>query len=223
MGQCRVAILICIAFLSADGQTPSNKYQPGTIIAVAIHQGAEHLKPNVDQYDVSVRVGNTSYVVLYAPPNGANAVKFSAGIELLVLVGSKTLTFNSAASGKMEVPILSHKVLPAESIDWSTICGQYFSLKLQHLSERLTLTDEQQAKLKPIVEQEAGEVNEICFNPVLSGDETLNRYDKILRTSDAKIKPLLSASQLQKLQNLRKEQQQDLRRLIVEQKSVRPS
>jgi hypothetical protein len=37
-------------------------------------------------------------------------------------------------------------------------------------------------------------------------NDTLNLYEKILKVSDGKIKPVLSASQLQKLQDLRKEQ-----------------
>jgi hypothetical protein len=92
-------------------------------------------------------------------------------------------------------------------------------MKLQHLSEKLTLTDDQQADIKPILEQEAAEVGEICVNPALSNSDKQKQYDKIVRVSDGKIKPLLSASQLQKLQELRKDQKQDVKRIIAEQKS----
>jgi hypothetical protein len=211
--------LMCVVVLSALGQTLASKYQPGTITAVVAHQSPDQQESNIPQYDVSVRVGNTSYVVLYAPPNGANGVKLAAGIEVLVLVGSKTLTFNSRVSGTTEVPILSRETLAPQSLDSSKICGQYFTLKLQRLTEILVLTDAQQAEIRPILEQEAGEVNEICFNPALSQNDTLKQYEKILQASDEKIKPKLFGDQLQKLQDLRKGQKQDIKRIIAEQKS----
>ena len=219
MHRCLSVILMFAAVLPALGQAPSSNYQPGTIMAVAAHQSPGQPDSNVTQYEVSVKVGNTTYVVLFTPPNGANFVKYAAGDELLVLVGSDTLTFNSALSGKTEVPILSHTTLPAQSLDGSKVPGQYFSMKLQHLSEKLALTDDQQSEIKPILEQEAGEVGEICVNPVLSSSDKQKQYEKIVRASDKKMKPLLSASQLQKLQDLRKEQKQDVKRIIAEQKS----
>ena len=212
-------ILVCLAAVLAPGQTPSSKYQPGTITAVAARQNQGQHESDVTQYEVSVRVGDTEYLVLYTPPHGINTVKFSAGFELLVLVGSTTLTFNSTLSGKTEVPILSRKTLPAKSLDISRICGEYFTLKMQHLSEVLALSEGQQAEVKPVFEQEAGEVGPICFNPVLSRKDKLSKYKTIVRASDEKIKPLLSASQLQKLQDLRKEQEQNLEAILTKLKS----
>src|SRR5579864_8360781 len=222
MGKCLTVILICIATLPAAGQAPSSQYEPGAITAVTAHRTPGQPEADVTQYDVSVRVGNTSYVVLFTPTNGSNTVKYSVGIERLVLVGSDTLTFNDAVAGKIEVPILSRTTIPAQSLDWTRVCGQYFSLKLQHLTEILALSDNQQAEIKPIVEQETAEVGEICFNPVLSRDDTLKQYEKILRASDAKIKPLLSATQLQKLQDLRKGQKQDAKKIIADLKIGKP-
>jgi len=87
---------------------------------------------------VAVKVGNTTYVVLYAPGNGANAVEYSLGVDLLILVGNDTLTFNSKLSGTTEVPILQKEALSPESKpDLSKMPGQYFSLKLQNLSQAL--------------------------------------------------------------------------------------
>jgi hypothetical protein len=205
--------------LSAPGQTPSSNYQPATIMVVTAHQSPGQPGTDVTQYDVSVKVGNTTYVVLFTPPNGASTVKYAVGDGLLVLVGSKTLTFNNPGMGRTEVPILSHTTSPAQNLDWSKAPGQYFSMKLQHLSEKLTLTDDQQADIKPILEQEAAEVGEICVNPALSNSDKQKQYDKIVRVSDGKIKPLLSGSQLQKLQELRKDQKQDVKRIIAEQKN----
>ena len=57
---------------------------------------------------------------------------YALGDELLVLVGSNTLTFNNA-SVKTEVPILNRETVPAQNPDWSKAPGQYFSMKLKHL------------------------------------------------------------------------------------------
>ena len=212
-------ILICVTVASASAQAPSPKFEPGTITAVTARQSPGQHDTDVTQYEVSVKVGDTTYLVLYTPLNGANAVKFSAGNQLLVLVGSTTLTFNSALSGKTEVPILSRETQPAETLDLSQACGGYFSKKLEHLSEILTLTEGQQAEVKPIFEQETGEVGQICHNPALSREAKLSAYEKIVRASDQKLKPLLSATQLQKLQDLRTAQKEELEGIIAKRKS----
>jgi hypothetical protein len=215
-------VLVCLPVVSASGQSASSQYQPGTITAVTTHESTGQKNSDPTQYDVSVKVGDTTYVVLFSPPNGSNIVKYSQGDELLVLVGNKTLTFNRTLSGKTEVPILSQATLAAHGPDWQKDSGQYFSMKLKHLTDTLALTEDQQATIKPILEQEAGEVDEIRFNPALSQKDMLNQYEKIVQASDKKIKRLLSATQLHKLEDLRKEQKQDLKRLIAQEKSSKP-
>lgn len=216
MPKCSILILICGIALAVSGQTSSSKYQPGTITDVIVHQhGNSPGGDDVTRYDVSVKIGNTEYVVLYTPPNGANGVEFAKGLEFLFKIGPDTLTFNSRAGGTSEVPILRQKDLPATpGLDWSKAPGQYFSMKQQHLSEALDLSDEQQAKIKPSLEQETGEVGQIMGNPVLSRADKLNRWEKIVRSSDERIKPFLSQAQLNKLRQMRKEQKQELKKMI---------
>jgi hypothetical protein len=214
-------ILICLSALLALGQTPSSKYQPGTITAVAAHQNAPgDAGGDVARYDVSVKIGSVVYVVLYTPLNGANSVEYSPGIEMLFSVGSDTLTFNSKISGTTQAPILRREVLPAQSgLDWSKAPSQYLTMKQQHLSEVLDLTDDQRAKIKPTLEQESGEAGTILWDPVLSRKDKLKRYEKLVAASDAKIKPVLSPTQVDKLLALRKQQKAELKRFIWEQNS----
>jgi hypothetical protein len=213
-------IVIFVGVFAAVSQT-SSKFQPGTITAVTAHQNAPgEAASNAARYDVSVKVGNTVYVVLYTPPNGAKSVEYSGGMSLLVLVGRNTLTFNSTLSGRTEVPILRRETLPAQSgLDWSKAPSQYFSMKQQHLSETLDLNEDQQAKIRPILEQESAEAGQVLGNPVISRKDQLNRWEKIVQSSDAKIKPLLSKPQLEKLESMRKEQKQDLKKLVAEKKA----
>jgi hypothetical protein len=139
----------------------------------------------------------------------------------LFLVGDKTLTFNGKGFGSVEVPILRTETLPAESgIDWSKAPGQYFSMKQRHLSEALDLTDDQQAKVKPLIEHESAEAGSILWTPVVSPKDRLKQYQKIVKASDAKIRPLLSRTQVVKLEELRKQQRGEVKKLIAELESA---
>lgn len=211
---CLILAVIALAY-SGLGQA-SPQYQRGTIMAVQRHVSAPGETTNSAQYDVTVQVGNVKYVVLYTPPNGANSVEYAAGLDLLVRVGDNTLTFPSKLSGTTEVPILRRETLQGKyGIDWSKAPSQYFTMKMQNLSDSLDLSDEQRAKLKPIAEQEAGEAGQVCFTPVVPRQERLKQWEKIVRSSDEKMKSFLSRTQWQKLQELRKQQKQELKELIA--------
>src|SRR5271170_7741877 len=130
MSRLLIVALMCGASALAFAQTSSPQWQRGTITAVTTHQqGPGERASDAAQYDVTVKVSNASYVVLYSPPNGAKTVEYSRGVDLLVLLGTDTLTFNSKLSGTTEAPILHKEALPAESgLDLSKVVpGQYYS------------------------------------------------------------------------------------------------
>ena len=214
-------ILIGVSVLTGVGQTSSGKYQPGTITAVTSHQNAPG-EPGDDatRYDVSVKIRDVVYVVLYTPQRGDNSVEYYPGLELLFLVRGNTLSFNSKTSGTIQVPILRREILPAQSgIDWSKAPSQYFSMKQQHLSDALDLTEDQQAKIKPLIEQEAAVAGNILWTPVVPAKDRLKAFEKIVRESDAKITAFLSPVQVNKLVELRKQQKTELKELIAEMKT----
>lgn len=101
-------ICICLATIPAFCQSTS-KYQVGTITDVKPHQAERDSASDVVNYDVSVKVGDTIYLVLYTPPLGTNTVKYAAGRELLVLVGKNTITYNDILGQSSELPIISRK------------------------------------------------------------------------------------------------------------------
>jgi hypothetical protein len=205
-------LLVCLMTLPLFCQKASSHPQVATITAVKLRQkSAENSGGPVTQYDVSLKVGDVVYVVLYTPPSGSNGVEYSMGMNVVVLVGSKSITFTKLG-GTYEVPILRRENLTATNgLNWSRAPGEYFSQKLKHLSDKLDLTPVQQAKIKPILEQESGEAGQIIANPVLSSEDKLNKLDKIVRSSDEKLKPILSADQWQVLQDTRKTQRRELR------------
>jgi hypothetical protein len=74
----RLVGLVCtlLAVFPAFGQS-SSKYQVATITEVKTHQAAGRGVSNAASYDVTVKVGDTIYVVLYTPPLGEETVKYA--------------------------------------------------------------------------------------------------------------------------------------------------
>jgi hypothetical protein len=103
-------ILVAVMALPLWSQAPpGQKYEVGTLLAVARHQEA---KPSADapvRYDVTVRVGDTVYVALFTPPNGSKTVEYRVGAELPVIAGPGSLKFSSILGAPLEAPILQKR------------------------------------------------------------------------------------------------------------------
>ena len=103
----KVIGVICIGLatlpLFAQG---SPKWEVATITDVQIHPANGS---DAASYDVSVKVGDTIYVLLYKDPLGMNAVKYAAGREGLVLVGKDSIRYNDILGESHELPILSRR------------------------------------------------------------------------------------------------------------------
>jgi hypothetical protein len=109
------AVTLCLLTLPALCQSTS-KYQAAMIIEVKAHQTATNPVSDSTLYDVSVKVGNTIYVVLYKQPLGEIPVKYETGLELLVLVGKNTITYNDILGRSHQVPIESQRpIIDAKS------------------------------------------------------------------------------------------------------------
>ena len=97
--------------LSAVCQSTS-KYQVATILEIKSHQQSETTTSDFASYDVSVKVGDIIYVVLYTPHSGESGAKYAAGQDLLVKIGTTTITYNDIMGRSYEVPIESQKPAP---------------------------------------------------------------------------------------------------------------
>ena len=102
------AICICLMVVSCFGQSPRH-YQVAVIVGVKSHQAEPDDTSGVSRYEVSLKVGDTVYVVLYTPPLGVTTVKYAEGLNLLVVVGEKTISYNDLLGQTFEVPIISRK------------------------------------------------------------------------------------------------------------------
>ena len=85
-----------------------SKYQVGTITAAQCHH-ADDADAGVTSCEVSVRVGDTAYGVVYAAPFGTDRVQYEACRELLVLVGEDTITYHDILGNSFQVPIVSRR------------------------------------------------------------------------------------------------------------------
>ena len=101
-------IALCLLTFPALCQSTS-KYQVGIITEVKPHQAAGDGASDPASYDVSVKVGDTIYVVLYTQPLGELPAKYATGHELLVLVGKNTITYNDMLGRSLQVPIESQR------------------------------------------------------------------------------------------------------------------
>ena len=101
-------VTLCLLTLAALGQ-PTSKYQLAIITEVKPRQAAGDDASDPTSYDVSVKVGDTIFVVLYTPPSGEIPPKYARGHELLVLVGKNTITYNDMLGRSLQVPIESQK------------------------------------------------------------------------------------------------------------------
>jgi hypothetical protein len=101
---------IALALLTFPALCQSTrKYQIAIITEVKPRQAAVDGASDPTSYDVSVKVGNTVYVVLYTQPLGELPAKYATGRELLVLVGKNTITYNDMLGRSLQVPIESQK------------------------------------------------------------------------------------------------------------------
>src|SRR5215472_13441498 len=101
---------VSLSLLTLPGFCQStSKYQLALITEVKAHQVAGESESDPSSYDVSVKVGDTIYVVLYTPPLGELPAKYVRGRELLVLVGKNNITYNDMLGRSFQVPIESQR------------------------------------------------------------------------------------------------------------------
>ena len=79
--------------------------------------------------------------------------------------------------------------------------------RLQQISEALKLTDEQKEKLKPIFKEEGEKLKALREDTSIPQEEKRGKARAIMEAGAAKIKPILTAEQLTKWEEMRAEAQ----------------
>ena len=118
---CALVLIVCLTAASSPGQD-KRPYQAGTIVDVKPHQAEQNnsdaTKANSvepPQYDISIKVGNKIYVVLYTPPPGQNYPELGIGMDRTVLVDGDTMKVNDLLGRTRTMPILSSKDAPPKT------------------------------------------------------------------------------------------------------------
>ena len=106
----RLIAVIALGLLTFPAFSQStSKYQIAIITDVKPREAAGDSASDPARYDVSVKVGDTIYIVLYTQPLGELPAKYATGHELLVLVGKNTITYNDMLGRSLQVPIESQR------------------------------------------------------------------------------------------------------------------
>jgi len=99
---------VCIFLVSLPAYCQSNStYQVASITEVKQHTPASDSAPS--SYEVSLKVGDIIYQVLYTPPFDTGTARYAAGRDLLVRVEAKTITYNDILGRSISVPIVSKR------------------------------------------------------------------------------------------------------------------
>jgi hypothetical protein len=116
----RTAVILLLSAMLVPlclGQSSTAKWKVATITGVKVHEPAAGNDSSAAQYEVTSRIENTEYVVLYVAPRGSvpDIVRYRLGQEVPVLVGTDTIKYNDITGTTREVRILSRRNLPTST------------------------------------------------------------------------------------------------------------
>ena len=78
--------------------------------------------------------------------------------------------------------------------------------QIKHLTKKLSLTDDQQAKLKPILEDQRKQMETIHSDSSLSRQDRFSKMQDLRKNSDDQIRSVLNADQQKNFDKMREEQ-----------------
>ncbi len=78
--------------------------------------------------------------------------------------------------------------------------------QIKHLTKKLSLTDDQQAKLKPILEDQRKQMETIHNDSSLSREDRFSKMQDLRKSSDDQIRSVLNADQQKNFDKMREEQ-----------------
>ena len=102
-----ILILLLPAMALAQASETPSPYQPATITNVKPIPSPENTNPDNALYEVSIRVGQTVYVVLTPVPPPSGSALYAVGRQVLVRIGEDTITWNDIMGQSYKAAILS--------------------------------------------------------------------------------------------------------------------
>jgi hypothetical protein len=111
-----LALIMILCFAVGKSMGEDRKvYQAGTILDIKPHQPAPGADTGKKEFDVSIKVGNKIYVVLYAPPGGQDFAEYGVGMNRTVFVEGDTMKLNDLLGRTRTLPVLSVKDAPLKT------------------------------------------------------------------------------------------------------------
>ena len=83
--------------------------------------------------------------------------------------------------------------------------------QLKHLSKMLNLSDDQQAKLKPILEDQHKQMQQLWNDNLMSRQDRFSKMRELRENADTQIKGVLNDDQQKKFDQMREEQRSHMR------------
>ena len=83
--------------------------------------------------------------------------------------------------------------------------------QLKHLSKKLNLSDDQQAKLKPILEDQHKQMQQLWSDNSMSRQDRFSKMRELRENADAQVKDILNDEQQKKFDQMREEQRSHMR------------
>jgi len=80
--------------------------------------------------------------------------------------------------------------------------------RLENLAQQLNLTDAQKEKIKPILEDEAKQIQGLRDDTLLTREQRFSKFKEIRENTQSQIRPLLTEEQQKKLDEIRKQSRQ---------------
>ena len=102
-----ILILLLPALALAQASPTPSSYQPATITSVKPFLSSGNSSPDDALYQVSIRVGQTVYVVLTPVPPPSGSALYAVGRQVLVRIGEDTITWNDIMGQSYKATILS--------------------------------------------------------------------------------------------------------------------
>jgi Spy/CpxP family protein refolding chaperone len=96
---------------------------------------------------------------------------------------------------------------PAPGWEGAWVVVRWRAWTIKHLSKKLNLTDDQQAKLKPILEDQRKQMEQIHGDSSLSREDRFSKMQALRQSADTQIKSVLTEEQQKSFDKMRAEQQ----------------
>jgi hypothetical protein len=109
----RALFVVVLTGVSFAQSPPPDKWVTGTITDVKQHSDSKGQPVDPPRWDVSIKVRDTIYVVLFVPPSGHSGVQYRRGMDLNVLVGEESITYNDSLGRTRQAPIVSKRTASA--------------------------------------------------------------------------------------------------------------